>query len=279
MATEAKDSEGEYLHAGLEKEAERQETMAREANLATRRLFEDAGIGSGMRVLELGSGAGDVALVAAELVGPAGSVLGIEVNPVLAEAARERVRRARLTNVSFVLEDLRTFEPEGDFDAIVGRFVLMHVPTRTQVLRSLLRRLRPGGIVAFQELQALPSALTLPGSPLIERAVFWVQEASRRLGVEMSMGLRLHEVFSECGLHEVHLRARHAMDHVAEHEARVDLLVAGLRDLLPRIVEHGIATEEEVGIDTLEERLRAEYVDRRVVSLAVLDVDAWARKP
>src|SRR5437868_6411652 len=101
--------DGGYLHARVEREAERQRKMVREGvNRSTRRLLEDAGIGAGMRVLELGSGAGEVTLTAAGLVGPTGSVVGIEANPNLVESVRERARQARLTNVRFIIGDMRT---------------------------------------------------------------------------------------------------------------------------------------------------------------------------
>src|SRR3954452_6741406 len=54
----------------------------------TRRFLLDAGIEVGMRVLDVGSGAGDVALLAADLVGPQGSVVGIDVNPRVLDTAR-----------------------------------------------------------------------------------------------------------------------------------------------------------------------------------------------
>ena len=62
---------------------------------ATRELFVTAGIGPGMRVLDVGSGAGDVALLAADLVGPTGEVVGIEVAPETIAVAEQRVARGR----------------------------------------------------------------------------------------------------------------------------------------------------------------------------------------
>ena len=60
----------------------------------TRRLLEDAGIAEGMKVLDVGSGAGDVALLAAELVGPTGMVLGVDQDPGVLETASARLDRA-----------------------------------------------------------------------------------------------------------------------------------------------------------------------------------------
>ena len=67
----------------------------------TRRLLEDAGIAEGMKVLDVGSGAGDVALLAAELVGPTGSVVGVDQDAGVLDTARARAEASGRTNVSF----------------------------------------------------------------------------------------------------------------------------------------------------------------------------------
>src|SRR5690606_6018549 len=85
-------------------------------NELTRQPLLNAGIGPGMRVLDIGSGAGDVALLAADLVGPAGEVVGIDLNDRPLEIARARAAEARLTNVSFVQGDLHEMAYDGEFD-------------------------------------------------------------------------------------------------------------------------------------------------------------------
>ena len=60
----------------------------------TRRMLTEAGLINGMRVLDIGSGAGDVSMAAAELVGPDGRVLGVDINAEILETARARVEQA-----------------------------------------------------------------------------------------------------------------------------------------------------------------------------------------
>ena len=73
----------------------------------TRRLLQQAGLEPGMRVLDLGSGAGNVARLAAELVGPRGSVVGIERDPAAVTLAQ---RRTDTANVEFRVGDVQTLE-------------------------------------------------------------------------------------------------------------------------------------------------------------------------
>jgi SAM-dependent methyltransferase len=74
-----------YVWGRSDEEMTRLRRQAKFAEHATRRLFEDAGITTGMKVPDLGSGAGDVAFLAADLVGPTGRVVGVDLNPSLVE--------------------------------------------------------------------------------------------------------------------------------------------------------------------------------------------------
>src|SRR6476659_5452492 len=101
----------------------------------TRRFLQAAGIGPGMKVLEIGSGAGDMALLLADLVGPRGRVVGVEADEVIVETARARVDAAGWDNVTFAVGALRKIPLPADFDALVGRSVLMSLPEPAAALR------------------------------------------------------------------------------------------------------------------------------------------------
>ncbi len=83
----------QYVLGRSESEAQR---LIRQANFvrpSTERIFRRAGITAGMRVLDVGCGAGDVSFLAAELVGPTGAVVGIDSNPGVLNLARQRRTR------------------------------------------------------------------------------------------------------------------------------------------------------------------------------------------
>src|SRR3989442_14895022 len=94
----------------------------------TERFFRDAGIGPGQRVLDIGSGVGDVAMLAAKLVGPSGEVVGVERDAGTIARARTRVAEAGLHNVRFTQSDVSQLPGGKPFDAVVGRFILMFLP-------------------------------------------------------------------------------------------------------------------------------------------------------
>ncbi len=96
-----------YPFADRASEDERLVAQGRLFDPLTRRVLEQAGLSPGMRVLDLGSGAGNVARLAAELVGPDGSVVGIERDPAAAELAR---RRTDAPNVEFRVGDVEALD-------------------------------------------------------------------------------------------------------------------------------------------------------------------------
>jgi SAM-dependent methyltransferase len=232
-----------------------------------------------MKVLDVGSGAGDVALLAAELVGPDGTVVGADSNPLILKTARKRVRAAGLENTSFVSTDISRLALDEDFDAVVGRCVLFFLTDPAAVLRRLASHVRPGGIVAFQEpgnATLRPDAL--PPSPLLEQTWERIVETYRRAGMDLKMGLRLFPLFSEAGLPAPQMRLDAAVGGGPEW-AGYGYIASMLRTLLPLIEKFGVARAEEVGIDTFEERFREEVVSRGGVVSTWSFITAWARLP
>jgi len=242
---------------------------------STERLLRDAGVGEGMRVLDLGSGMGDVALIASRLVGPRGRVVGVEIAEATREAAEQRVHAAGVTNVSFVQGDIEDLTLDGAFDAAVGRLILVHMKDPASVLRAAAAHVRPGGVVAFLEpvLRWFPS---VPPAPLWEQMRSWVVETFARAGVDLDLGLKLHGIFVAAGLPQPAV----TMDAIVgsgEGFLGYEWAEAALRGLLPAAVRLGVATEEEIDVETLAARLEAEGRDLRHLMVCPPFVGAWAR--
>src|SRR5205814_5311769 len=166
----------------------------------TERFFRQAVIGPAQRVLDLGSGVGDVAILVASLVGHSGEVLGVERDPRSIARAKARVAEAGLRNVSFAQSDVSQIASTRPFDAAVGRFILMFVPDPVAVLRSLSELVRPGGILAFQESSWAPIFAISTHLPLWSAAVSLMCETFQRSGANPEIGLSLYRVFQEAGL-------------------------------------------------------------------------------
>ena len=176
-----------YALGHSEHEMGRLSTQARVFELFIRRMLQQAGRSQGMRVLDVGSGVGDVAFLCASLVGPTGEVIGIDTATAAVQNAQQRARRAGLRNVTFALGNPSEMPIEKSFDAVVGRLVLMHQPDPIAMLRKLSGVLRRGGIVAFQEFD-ISAAHSFPPSRTFEQCLKWIAAAFVKAGTDTRMG-------------------------------------------------------------------------------------------
>lgn len=113
------------------------------------RLVGDARLRPGLKVLDLGSGTGYPAILAAQTVGPAGSVLGIDLAEQMVAAAERKATRLGLTNITFRQGDVTTLPFEDrSFDAVTSRFCLMFLPDIPKAVSEIARVLKPGGWMA-----------------------------------------------------------------------------------------------------------------------------------
>ncbi len=244
---------------------------------ATEDVMRRAGIGAGMRVLDVGSGAGDVALLAARLVGPTGAVLGVERSAEAVALAQARARACGLTWCLFTAADIGNFQCDEVFDAMVGRLILMYLPDPAATIRVLARHLRPAGIVAFQELY-LSAATSFPDGPLFSKYLEWIIALFRRAKVEIDMGPKLFATYRNAGL------ADPAMSGVMQILNGTDTLgyevfAAIIRSLVPLFERFGIATAAQLDVDTIEQRLRKESVDGGRIHVFPPLISAWSHVP
>ena len=258
MSNQTRDAE--YTLGRGESETERLIEQSQLYEDVTRRFLLRSGITKGMKVLEVGSGAGDVALTLAGFVGREGAVVGVDVNADILETARTRANDAGVENVEFVAGDARMLELPNDFDAVVGRLVLLYMASPADALKKLATHLRPGGIVAFQEIDfTLYPAVVHRDTPLVNRSIELGMTVFERSGAHIGMGLNLYRAFVEAGLPEPTLHFEAPMGCSAAWPG-YEYLANSFRSILPLIEAYGLATAEEVDIDTLAERLRAEVV-------------------
>ena len=276
----ARERDPSYVLGRSENETRSLQERATFFHAPTRRLFEDTGITAGMKVLDLGCGPGDVTLLAADLVGPTGQVVGVDMNPAIVATARARAHAAGATQVSFIAGDIRTVDLEHSFDAVVGRFVLMYSADPVASLRAALRAVRADGLVAFYEANMGAGMVSHPIASMHQRLGLWLSETFARGGVEMAMGTKLHQVFLAAGLPSPRLTMDTLIGGGREWLERfVSAFGAShLRSLMPQIMEYGLATEDEIGIETFDQRFLEEVLRHESVIQHFQCVGASARK-
>jgi SAM-dependent methyltransferase len=246
----------------------------------TERLFRAAGVGPGMRILDVGSGAGDVALLAAQLVGATGEVVGIDVDGGALEVARARSRALGLDNVTFVEGDVRSATLGDAFDAAVGRLVLMYTGDPREALSQIAGHVRVEGVVVFQELDLDPAArsFSLPDETLWNHVGRLLIETFIRAGMQARMGPRLFSLFREAGLSIPALRLESVAGGGPDFGGYA--WMAGIaRGLAPAMRKLEITDVERLGLETLADRLRDDAVSSGAAVWIPPLVGAFSRKP
>ena len=264
-----------YPLGHAERELERLATQARDLAAHTTVLFRRAGLAPGHRVLDIGCGPGDVSFIAADIVGSSGYVVGIDRSPSAVEAARARALRARHDNVAFHVGDASDLGLAGQFDAIVGRLVMMYLPDPVLALRRMQKLLRSHGIVILQE--GDPRTIdSEPECPLVSQIREWMVAAFERTGCATNMGSRLGTV-----LHEAGFRVQGSWvsqpSYVGATLSRLDWFADLTRTLVTTLEKTGVASSQEIQLDTLAARLVAEASARHATVYAPRLVGVWAR--
>jgi len=264
-----------YALGSTDEEHERLIRQATRLAPYTERFFREAGISTGQRVLDIGSGVGDVAMLAAGLVGPSGEVLGVERDARSIAKARARVDEAGLRNVGFTQLDVSEISSERPFDAIVGRYILMYLPDPAGVLRSLSRLVRPGGVLAFQDATWVLVLALSAERPLWSACASVIVEAFRCSGADPEMGMALYRIFQEAGLPapKMHLDVLLETGSAAVREIH-DIF----RSLQPQITRSGLKLVPLGDLNTLPARLEAELAASNGPATWLGLVGAWCHK-
>ena len=241
------------------------------------RVLREAGLEPGMRVLDLGSGMADHALLAARIVGPGGYVVGVERDPGTLAAARGRLDRLGATNVEVVQGDVTALDavPGAPWDAVIGRLVLHYVPEPAAALRSAAAVVRPGGLLVGLEFDFL-GMVSHPPVPLYDWIAVLMFELFLRLEAHPRMGLELRPAFLAAGLAEPTVRAESALGGASD-DSILTVVAQTLRSMAPAMEATGVATAAELDLDTVEARLRAEVAETGGVVCSPTLVGAWAR--
>jgi SAM-dependent methyltransferase len=113
--------------------------------------LDTVGVGPGRHCLEVGAGGGSVVRMLCDRVGPEGRVLAVDLETALLEGLEAPNLEVRRLDV--VVDEL----PDGAFDLVHTRAVLMHIPQRADVIPRLVRALRPGGVLLLEEMDLTPA--------------------------------------------------------------------------------------------------------------------------
>jgi len=244
-------------------------------NPLTEHLLRRAGISSGMKVLDIGCGVGDVSLLAARLVGRHGSVTSVDIDPAALETVGARASAEEINNIECVKADIHGWKPGRRFDAVVGRHILIHSKDPLSVLRDCAALLHERGLAAFHEYDFSVVHRAWPPAPLRERVMEVFDRFFARVAYS-DIGSRLWNLLMEAGFERPDCRAEYPISGGSD-SVYYEWIAESFRSIHPRAVAQGVIAEGEFDLDTLEQRLRAEVSAGNSCIPAPAMVGAFAR--
>jgi SAM-dependent methyltransferase len=262
-------SHGTYLLDNRAAEAGRRfEALSALFDRSTFRHLDDLGIAPGWRCWEVGAGGATVPRWLAARVGPGGRVLATDLDVSWAAPAAAH-------GVEVVRHDVAADPPpEGVFDLVHARLVLVHVVERERALATMVGALRPGGWLLLEDADPALQPLCCPDErgpeeALANRVRTGIRELLRERGVDLAYGRKLPRLLRGAGLVDVGADGYFplALPACAVLEA------ATIRMVRPQLLDHGLATEDE-----LERHLASLEAGRLDLSLAPM-ISAWGRRP
>lgn len=261
-----------YAIRGGREGRERLRVLSRVLQPVTGALLDRLPLLPGMACLDAGCGGGDVTLEIARRVGPHGRVLGIDLDPVKLQLARADAARLGHKRVTFRRGDVRA-AGEGGFDFIYCRFVLSHLAEPAVVLASLSRRLRPGGLLAVEDID-LAGHFAHPPSAALKRFCELYDTVVRRGGGDPEIGPRLPLLIRRCGLVDsgVNLAQTVAMVGEAKRLPAITMQAIG-----PALVAQRLASASDVAATVQELEAYAANPDTLTGTPRI--VQAWGRRP
>jgi SAM-dependent methyltransferase len=269
---------GGYLIRGGIEGRERLRLISRVLQPTTAALLARVGLGEGMRCLDVGCGGGDVTLELARRVLPGGRALGVDVDDVKLRLARREAAAASADNVDYANLDVVAARFEAEFDLVYARFLLTHMPDAGRVLTLLVRALRPGGVIAVEDIDR-SGMFCRPESEAYRRSVALYSETARNRGGDPDIGLRLPGLLVESGCEDVRATVFQLAGFGQEpHDRDVKLVIPVTTETIAdAAIEEGFATDEEMK-RLVDELYRLAADPHTFMSLPRM-VQAWGRRP
>ena len=227
-----------------------------------RGVLAAAGLKAGMKVADFGCGVGMTTRMLAEMVGPSGSVTGVDFSADQVEEAREISARAGIGNVSFLQANAcDTGLPRAHFDLAYCRFLLLHLPNPAACIEEMLAILKPGGILVLED-GDLTTAMSQPPTAMNAFADLFGRLGPTR-GLDYSMARNLHRLADAAGFSGARVVNHQPACITNEHR---QLLKWSVEEAGPAFVGASLISEEQLANTLLEMQQAADTPDVTILA-------------
>jgi SAM-dependent methyltransferase len=265
----------EYVLGGSDAERARLRAQAAEHEASARWMLEAIGIRHGARVLDVGCGPFGILALLAEVVGPAGEVVGLERERKFVEMARAEVAHLGLGNVTVVEGDaLSSGLDRESFDLVHERLVMVNVPERRELLAEMVSLAAPGGVVALEDIDNV-SWVCEPAHESWAALLGVFHDVFRAGGGDPFVGRRLPALLREAGLADMRVQVQAALPEPGEY--RRTHLLALIESVRGKAIASGVMDETE--LDHHRAALLDHLADPATLVIDKLLVQCWGHKP
>ena len=231
-----------YIIRGGRAGKDRLSVIADALSPTTAALLERVGSLEGATAIDAACGGGDVTLYLAQLVGPEGAVVGLDLDEAKLEIAREEARTRGLANASFIRASVLDPWPVDNANLVYARFILTHLREPERLLERAMAAMRRGGRIVVEDID-YGGRFMDPHCPAIARADELYIETSRRNGGDPFIGLRLQRLLEAAGFEAVETDLVQPFGRAGSAKQTVRLTLAAIAD---SVVAGGIAGRDEV---------------------------------
>ena len=264
-------SETSYIIKGGDSGADRLRILGDAVWPAIERVFRNLDIHEGMDCLDFGCGGGDVSVKLAELVGPTGSVTGIDMDPGVLKRARA-LAEERGVEATFVQQECEDFDEKDRYDLVYARFILSHLTDPRDSLRRLLASVKPGGWIVAEDID-ISSHLYYPHNDAVARYIEIYEASARSRGADPNIGPELPGMFVDAGVEEINVDVAMPTFLNGPGKSIARITLANIGDAA---IESGITSREEVD-HLLEEITVFENDPKSIISTAQI-LQVWGKR-
>ena len=233
---------GEYTMQGGAAEEHRLAVLAQVMSEPTTQLFTEIGVSDGWECLDVGSGGGQVSMALAEMVAPTGSVTGVDIGETTVLHAEETARDSGVANVRFERADVYALPYRDRFDLAYARLLLCYLTEPVTALRQMGAAVRPGGVVAVEDLFT-DSLRSDPPTPALDDLRRVYGATVRAHGGDPTIGPRLPAMFRAAGFTDVHASS---VVNVLDTPEKKGFLVTMVESMRQATLDAGAASADEL---------------------------------
>lgn len=212
-------------------------------NPYTLEFYKRAGLTTGMTVLDAGCGTGILTIELAKIVGAAGKIIGIDCSAEQLIIAKQNAKNAGVSNIEFIQASIYDADKLNiKFDFVCCRFVLMHLTTPTDALKTIYQSLKPGGIIACEEPE-MSRCFASVNNQAFDISMQMLLDCGKKLGVDFDLGTKLYDMVSNIGFEHVNLSQ---VQPIVKEEPERQAFVLLTQESTDKYIEISIATQEVI---------------------------------